>query len=1030
MAIDYRAISKDNERRYGTEIATYGPVVLANLYAERTHFVFELMQNTEDALRRCASPKSRAVRFEIGETSLVVRHYGEPFTENDVRSICGLAESTKEKTDIGRFGIGFKSVYAWTDRPEIHSGGEHFAIENYVHPTPTAEIDSAPDETVIVIPFKDDVADSRSEIVEALQADSGSALLFLREIEEIEWQVDGESSGHYLRERKSPDSGVQVVTIVGADSTTETESSWLVFSKPVEHEGAHVGHVEIAFRHVSESDDNPAHIKRVSFSPLSAYFPTEVQTRLGFLIQGPYRTTPSRENVPRADEWNKALIAQTASLLQSALPWLRDRGYLTAAGLECLPIERENFSRVTTRYSSSLRFESHNEPTMFFPLFEAAKEALGAESLLPGFPNGHVRAAQGLLGGTEALRELFSTEQLRVLFQAEVDVVWLDPEITPNRTHDLHAYLRSELNVIEAGTETIVRRLNKAFLEAQPDTWIRALYEFLDDQRGIHNQDWFTGLPLLRLEDRRHVALRVGGRPGAYLPTPSRTDYPTLLEAVCGSDKALSFLQSAKLRKPDLVDDVLENVLSIYSAGSEVDEQRYGDHLTRIIEASQNASGGRRGVLLAALRGSPFVRVVNAMDDERGSAKPGETYAPVERLRELFRDLNDVLFVDGSYSSLQGEDARELLKECGMAEHMRVGAVLRANPDDEQYARAREEAGAPYYTQYSRLQDQRLDRLTDVLGKLASASPKRQAQVARSLWDELRDLTTLLGDQLFQGQYEWFHYEPKRQTVKSSVATLLNNTAWIPVGDGTLVTPSEFTLESLEWPRDEVLERHISFKAPADDQTVALLAEKADISVETLELARKLERLGVPSEEIERLVAEYESSAGPGQSVAEPGEEADARRRDGSSTREEFRSYVGVQRRSEQRTGDAGHTERMNLEELALRHIETREPAWARTEQGNPGFDLYQTDADGEIVRWCEVKSLSGAWGDRPVTMSHTQFEWAQEKGDAFWLYVVEHADDPDQIRILRIQDPAGQAETFTFDEGWAAVADAGDEAE
>lgn len=352
MAINYQAISEANTRRYGTEIETYGPVLLTNLYAERTHFVLELMQNTEDALRRCANPKSRAVKFEIDKSSLVVRHYGEPFTEADVQSICALAKSTKKTTDIGRFGIGFKSVYAWTDRPEIHSGGEHFAIENYVHPTPTAAINSEPDETVIVIPFKDEMAGSRAEIVKALQSDSGSALLFLRKIGEIEWSADGESSGHYLRERQPLDNGVHVVTIIGAVGSTEPESSWLVFSEPVEHDGTLVGHVEIAFSHVAESGDAPARIEPVSSSPLSAYFPTALETHLGFLMQGPYRTTPARDNVPSNDEWNVGLVAQTAALLKRTLPWLRDHGYLTPAGLECLPIKQGDFFRQVYRYAS------------------------------------------------------------------------------------------------------------------------------------------------------------------------------------------------------------------------------------------------------------------------------------------------------------------------------------------------------------------------------------------------------------------------------------------------------------------------------------------------------------------------------------------------------------------------------------------------------------------------------------------------------------------------------------------------------
>lgn len=64
-----------------------------------------------------------------------------------------------------------------------------------------------------------------------------------------------------------------------------------------------------------------------------------------------------------------------------------------------------------------------------------------------------------------------------------------------------------------------------------------------------------------------------------------------------------------------------------------------------------------------------------------------------------------------------------------------------------------------------------------------------------------------------------------------------------------------------------------------------------------------------------------------------------------------------------------------------------------------------------------------GQLEDRPVGLSHTQFDCAREKGDAYWLYVVEYATDPAQARVLRIQNPVGRARTFTFDHGWAGIA-------
>lgn len=52
MATDYATIRTENKRRYGTDIWRIGPMLLADRYDDRTHFIFELLQNAEDALAR------------------------------------------------------------------------------------------------------------------------------------------------------------------------------------------------------------------------------------------------------------------------------------------------------------------------------------------------------------------------------------------------------------------------------------------------------------------------------------------------------------------------------------------------------------------------------------------------------------------------------------------------------------------------------------------------------------------------------------------------------------------------------------------------------------------------------------------------------------------------------------------------------------------------------------------------------------------------------------------------------------------
>src|SRR5580692_10054840 len=175
---DYEQIRDENVARYGWDTAVLD--LLGHLYSERTHFIFELIQNAEDA-------GATALAFELFDDRLEVRHDGRPFTEADVRGVCGVGQSGKsgDLTTIGQFGIGFKSVYAYTRSPRVHSGAEHFRIDHYVRPSAVDPVDGDSPQTRFVFPFDLDTVPAATavrEIAAALDRIAPETLLFLRNI--------------------------------------------------------------------------------------------------------------------------------------------------------------------------------------------------------------------------------------------------------------------------------------------------------------------------------------------------------------------------------------------------------------------------------------------------------------------------------------------------------------------------------------------------------------------------------------------------------------------------------------------------------------------------------------------------------------------------------------------------------------------------------------------------------------------------------------------------------------------------------
>lgn len=107
------------------------------LYSKDTHFVLELIQNADDnsyhkSLLMSSSEDVPALKFIVGPSSVVVLNNELGFSEKNVRAICDVGRSTKgahHSGYIGQKGIGFKSVFRVTDKPEIHSGGYHIRFD-------------------------------------------------------------------------------------------------------------------------------------------------------------------------------------------------------------------------------------------------------------------------------------------------------------------------------------------------------------------------------------------------------------------------------------------------------------------------------------------------------------------------------------------------------------------------------------------------------------------------------------------------------------------------------------------------------------------------------------------------------------------------------------------------------------------------------------------------------------------------------------------------------------------------------------
>ena len=558
-------------------------------------------------------------------------------------------------------------------------------------------------------------------------------------------------------------------------------------------------------------------------------------------------------------------------------------------------------------------------------------------------------------------------------------------------------------------------------------------------------------MPLIRLEDGTHIA--PGDETVAFLPTEPPSGYPnTVHPAVCDTGPAWKFFaESVGLRTPDLVDDIVSDVLPRYcEAGFTIADDEYVADLQRFVSVYATDSRERSRRLVAALRDTPFVLAADAATCEQSFVRPADAYLAADRLRALFDGVPGVLLVD---DLLDWKEVTDLLRACEVWRALApVDVGHRFTQDQRREVRRR--AGREWEITPHRgetVMDGEFRGLRGLLEYLPELSREDAQDRARILWDALRE-----ADQSsFRGRYEWFYRTWRRHGFDSSSVRLLNETAWVPDGSGDLQPPYRVEFASLGWRRNEFLESIIKFRRPEPLSEVAVLAKAADVDRGSLEAVKEAQDAGLSPEAIrqtlrrearrQRILADPsprgdDGSAGvgansSGERAAEGATSGADAADDGRQARDPddepssggervFESYIRVVRESvATEEGRREQARRTGLEDDAIALIQKQEPSLKGTRRDNPGFDLYEAGEDGEPVRWVEVKAMSGRWESHAATLTPTEFDYARKKGEAYWLYVVEHAGT-ERAKIARINDPAGWDSWYTFDHGWRAAAE------
>ena len=294
------------------------------LYSKNSHFIYEMIQNAED--NKYDDKVDPTIKFIVSEEFILTQNNEQGFSEDNIKSICKFSSSSKkgkkELGFIGEKGLGFKSVFAVSDKPAIFSNGYQFnftegeyTIPFWIDNTGLKEFPNEflkKDSTNILLPYKKDFKD-KDDINKKIKEIEPILLLFLNKLNRLKIEQDGNEIVNVTKVVEILDNGIKRISINYSDKT----ESYYVFNSIIDkpknlyeskRENILKREIIIAF-----PDDN----NTISEDRIFSFLPTEMKSGMNFLIQADFLLTGSRESIIEGNEWNKWLLEEIVELFVS-----------------------------------------------------------------------------------------------------------------------------------------------------------------------------------------------------------------------------------------------------------------------------------------------------------------------------------------------------------------------------------------------------------------------------------------------------------------------------------------------------------------------------------------------------------------------------------------------------------------------------------------------------------------------------------------------------------------------------------------
>ena len=825
-------------------------VTIIDKYTDPVHFIYELLQNADDA-------NASKVFIRLEKDGFIFKHNGtthftisdpEKAEEDDkkgryghINSLTGIGSSTKpadaEKNKIGKFGIGFKSVFKYTDHPHVYDDIICFALYDYVvpelinkdHPLRKSG------ETLFYLPFdkaKYSKKQAYSEIEEKLKT-LDNPILFLHNIQEIKWESATNKGGTYskelLKSHKYVDVDCEYIRL--HNFSHENSKELWVFTRLVQLDE---GVFPISIGLYIKDGKIDTSVKPNIF----CFFPTRENLDLCFVMHAPFALIDNREAIKETEPINNKLFDELAHLSVDALLALKDIGiknnhvYIDESIFQIVPL--------SSKYAYNVHDKWYNK------FFHRLKDLLSNADIHKTLDGSYVCAKQALkIDNT--LRRLLTEDQASDLiyydhtpyFRQYVDTTkkhyhFVHTNIALRRSESLISYFKI-IGLETFYLDDFVGKFSKEFIQIQDNEWLEKFYHYLATSNGQklliegeeYEDDYLTlrDKPIIRDNNGEFVAPYNGNEPVVYTPDENAVDGIRYVDKnLLSNPDFVKVLNLLGISTPDIHDIIENTIFPKYEGDYEFEWTDYDTDFKTIFNAYKSS---KTDYFIQQVRDNfPF----RSTDDYLVEWENMRKDTPI--LKQLLNDSDTIYVLDTSYyeqlvPQKQLKVLHEFLDRLEFAtslsvvkidgdynEVLSVDEIKSCKGVEKKYRwSSNGEYEVDYYLANAKVSDYQLESFEDII-----SNGKINKDFSILYWNSYKTMVSL-------SSFKWSRYKNWECTYSpyndrrysrhcitkdSSFVTQAKSLEWLYDKDGNVHAPNDVYIEDLA-PEYELNDEMISF---------------------------------------------------------------------------------------------------------------------------------------------------------------------------------------------------------------------------